>query len=94
MNKTLIFARKALIKTWEQMINQTNKHKKKINYEIESKMFLNKQNIITKSVVEFELLNLTQVEFQNWVELRKINSTQLNQLDELTCWDRTNDHST
>ena len=28
-------------------MNQTNKHKKKINYKIESKMFLNKQNIIT-----------------------------------------------
>ncbi len=40
MNKTLIFAREALIKTWEQMMNQTNKHKKRINYEIESKMFL------------------------------------------------------
>ncbi len=47
MNKTLIFAREALIKTREQMMNQTNKHKKKINYKIESKMFLNEQNIIT-----------------------------------------------
>ncbi len=47
MNKTLIFAREALIKTWEQMMNQTNKYRKKINYEIESKMFLNEQNIIT-----------------------------------------------
>jgi len=47
MNKTLIFARKALIKTWEQMMNQTNKHRKKINYEIESKMFLNERNIVT-----------------------------------------------
>jgi len=44
MNKTLIFAREALIKTWEQMMNQTNKHRKKINYEIESKMFLNEWN--------------------------------------------------
>jgi len=42
MNKTLIFAREALIKTREQMMNQTNKHRKKINYEIKSKMFLNK----------------------------------------------------
>ncbi len=47
MNKTLIFAREALIKTWEQMMNQTNKHRKKINYKIESKMFLNERNIIT-----------------------------------------------
>jgi len=47
MNKTLIFARKALIKTREQMMNQINKHRKKINYEIKSKMFLNERNIIT-----------------------------------------------
>jgi len=47
MNKTLIFARKALIKTRKQMMNQANKHRKKINYEIESKMFLNERNIVT-----------------------------------------------
>ncbi len=47
MNKTLIFACEALIKTWKQMMNQANKHRKKINYKIESKMFLNEQNIIT-----------------------------------------------
>ncbi len=47
MNKTLIFAREALIKTREQMMNQANKHRKKVNYKIESKMFLNEQNIIT-----------------------------------------------
>ncbi len=47
MNKTLIFAREALIKTQEQMMNQANKHKKKINYKIESKMFLNERNIVT-----------------------------------------------
>jgi len=47
MNKTLIFAREALIKTREQMMNQANKHRKKVNYEIESKMFLNEWNIIT-----------------------------------------------
>ncbi len=47
MNKTLIFACEALIKTWKQMINQANKHRKKVNYEIESKMFLNERNIIT-----------------------------------------------
>ncbi len=47
MNRTLIFAREALIKTREQMMNQTNKHRKKINYEIESKMFLNERNIVT-----------------------------------------------
>ncbi len=47
MNKTLIFAHEALIKTRKQMMNQANKHRKKINYEIESKMFLNERNIIT-----------------------------------------------
>ena len=47
MNKTLIFAREALIKTWEQMMNQANKHRKKVNYKIESKMFLNERNIVT-----------------------------------------------
>ncbi len=47
MNKTLIFAREALIKTREQMVNQANKHRKKVNYEIESKMFLNERNIVT-----------------------------------------------
>ncbi len=47
MNKTLIFACEALIKTRKQMINQANKHRKKINYKIESKMFLNEWNIIT-----------------------------------------------
>ncbi len=29
------------------MMNQANKHKKKINYKIKSKMFLNERNIIT-----------------------------------------------
>ena len=47
MNKTLILAREALIKTWERMMKQANKHRKKINYKIESKMFLNEWNIIT-----------------------------------------------
>ncbi len=47
MNKTLIFAREALIKTREQMMKQVNKHRKEINYKIESKMFLNERNIVT-----------------------------------------------
>ncbi len=55
INKTLIFAREALIKTRKQMINQANKHRKKINYEIESKMFLNERNIITARL--FKKLN-------------------------------------
>ncbi len=55
MNKTLIFAHEALIKTRKQMMNQANKHRKKINYKIKSKMFLNKQNIITARL--FKKLN-------------------------------------
>ncbi len=55
MNKTLIFAREALIKTWEQMMNQANKHRKKINYKIKSKMFLNEWNIVTARL--FKKLN-------------------------------------
>ena len=47
MNKTLIFACEALIKIRKQMIKQANKHRKEINYKIESKMFLNERNIIT-----------------------------------------------
>jgi len=37
------------------MMNQVNKHKKKINYKIESKMFLNERNIITAKL--FKKLN-------------------------------------
>ncbi len=55
MNKTLIFAREALIKTRKQMMNQANKHRKKINYKIESKMFLNERNIVTTRL--FKKLN-------------------------------------
>ncbi len=55
MNKTLIFAHEALIKTQKQMMNQANKHRKKINYKIESKMFLNEWNIITAK--SFKKLN-------------------------------------
>jgi len=41
MNKILTFARKSLVKTRKQMIQQANKHRKEVDYEIESKMFLN-----------------------------------------------------
>ncbi len=47
INNTLIFACEVLIKIRKQMMNQANKHRKKINYKIESKMFLNERNIIT-----------------------------------------------
>ncbi len=47
MNKTLKFACELLVKTWEQMIKQVNKHRKEVDYKIKSKMFLNERNIIT-----------------------------------------------
>ncbi len=47
MDKTLIFAREALAKTREQMVNQANKHRKEVNYETGSKVFLNGRNIVT-----------------------------------------------
>ncbi len=47
MNKTLKFARESLVKTWEQMMKQVNKHRKEVDYKIESKMFLNERNIVT-----------------------------------------------
>ncbi len=55
MNKTLIFAHEALIKTREQMMNQANKHRKKINYKIKSRMFLNERTIVTARL--FKKLN-------------------------------------
>jgi len=46
------------------MMNQTNKHRKKINYEIKSKMFLNERNIITArsfKKLNDKMLNLFQI---------------------------------
>ncbi len=49
------------------MMNQANKHRKKINYKFESKMFLNDQNIIImksfkklndKMLESFQIINL------------------------------------
>jgi len=47
MNKTLKFARESLVKTREQMMKQVNKHRKEVDYEVESKVFLNERNIVT-----------------------------------------------
>jgi len=47
MNKTLKFARESLVKTREQMMKQVNKHRKEVDYEVGSKMFLNERNIVT-----------------------------------------------
>ncbi len=71
MNKTLIFAHEALIKTWKQMMNQANKHRKKINYKIESKMFLNERNIITAR--SFKKLNDKML--NSFINLDFVNSS-------------------
>ncbi len=47
MNKTLKFARESLAKTREQMMKQVNKHRKEVDYEVRSKVFLNERNIVT-----------------------------------------------
>ncbi len=47
MNKTLKFARESLVKTREQMMKQANKHRKEVDYEVGSKVFLNERNIVT-----------------------------------------------
>ncbi len=47
MNKTLKFVRESLAKTREQMMEQANKHRKEVDYEAGSKMFLNERNIVT-----------------------------------------------
>ncbi len=64
MNKTLIFAREALIKIRKQMMNQANKHRKKVNYKIKSKMFLNERNIVTARLfkkLDDKMLNLFKI---------------------------------
>ncbi len=71
INKTLIFAHEALIKTWEQMMNQVNKHRKKINYKIKSKMFLNERNIVTTRF--FKKLNDKML--NSFINLNLINSS-------------------
>ncbi len=55
MNKTLTFARKALIKSRKQMMKQANKHKKEVNYKPGLKIFLNEKNIVT--IRPFKKLN-------------------------------------
>jgi len=47
INKTLKFACESLVKTQKQMMKQVNKHRKEVDYKIESKMFLNERNIVT-----------------------------------------------
>ncbi len=61
MNKTLKFARESLVKTWKQMMKQVNKHRKEVDYEIKSKMFLNERNIVTAR--SFKKLDVTILAF-------------------------------
>jgi len=79
MNKTLIFAREALIKTRKQMMKQANKHRKEINYEIESKMFLNERNIITAKLfkkLDDKMFNLFKItDFVNFFYKLKLSDT-------------------
>ncbi len=81
MNKTLIFTREALIKIRKQMINQANKHRKKINYEIESKIFLNKWNIITAR--SFKKLNDKMLDSFQIIE--SVDSFYKLKLSEIMC---------
>ncbi len=53
------------------MMNQTNKHRKKINYKIESKMFLNERNIITAKF--FKKLNDKMLD--SFINLNLVNSS-------------------
>ncbi len=52
------------------MMNQINKHRKKINYKIESKMFLNERNIVTAR--SFKKLNDKMLD--SFINLDFINS--------------------
>ena len=52
-------------------MNQANKHRKKINYKIKSKMFLNERNIITAR--SFKKLNDKMLD--SFINLNLINSS-------------------
>jgi len=69
INKTLKFARESLVKTQEQMMKQVNKHRKEVDYKIESKMFLNERNIVTarsfKKLDDKMLDSFTNLDFVN-----------------------------
>ena len=60
------------------MMNQANKHRKKINYKIESKMFLNERNIITARF--FKKLNDKMLD--SFINLNLVNSSYKLKLSE------------
>ncbi len=78
MNKILTFARESLVKTRKQMIQQANQHRKEVDYEIESKMFLNEWNIITAR--SFKKLDDKMLDF--FINLDLINSSYKLKLSE------------
>ncbi len=78
MNKTLKFARKSLVKTQEQMMKQVNKHRKDVDYKIESKMFLNERNIITARFFK----KLDDKMLNSFINLNLINSSYKLKLSE------------
>ena len=71
MNKTLKFARESLVKTRKQMIKQTNKHKKEVNHEAGTKLFLSGKNIVT--IRSFKKLNDKMLEF--FINLNLVGSS-------------------
>ncbi len=78
MNKTLKFACKSLVKTWKQMMKQVNKHRKEVDYKIESKMFLNERNIVIAR--SFKKLNDKML--NSFINLNLINSSYKLKLSE------------
>jgi len=78
INKTLKFACESLVKTQEQMMKQVNKHKKEVDYKIESKMFLNERNIITARF--FKKLNDKML--NSFINLNLVNSSYKLKLSE------------
>ncbi len=71
MNKTLKFACESLVKTQKQMMKQVNKHRKEVDYKIESKMFLNERNIVTAR--SFKKLNNKMLD--SFINLNLVNSS-------------------
>jgi len=78
INKTLKFARESLVKTQEQMMKQVNKHRKKVNYEIKLKMFLNERNIVTAK--SFKKLNDKMLD--SFINLNLVDSSYKLKLSE------------
>ncbi len=78
MNKILMFARESLVKTRKQMIQQANKYRKEVDYEIKSKMFLNERNIITAR--SFKKLNDKMLDF--FINLDLVDSSYKLKLSE------------